>query len=94
MKLPAGRGDDSGGTMKLNKSLHDLEQPWRSWNAKVVKDLEYCGFEQGMVDPCGFRLMDGNIVKILLVDRVDDVLVICNEEDCEKLARDLTEVSH
>lgn len=40
-----------------------------------------------MADLCAFRLMDGNVVKILLVINVDDVLVVCSKEDGEKLAR-------
>lgn len=85
MKLPVGRGD-SGGTAKLSKSLCGLKQASRCWNAKMVKDLKDCGFDQCTADPCVPRLMDSKVVKILLAVHVDDILVVCSEEDCEKSA--------
>lgn len=38
-----------------------------------------------MTDPCVFRLVDGKVVKI----HADDILVVFNEEGCEKWTRDL-----
>lgn len=69
--------------MKLNKGLYGLKQASRSWNAKRPKDLKHCGFEQCVADPFAFRIMNGKVVKILLVIHADDILLVYSEEDCD-----------
>lgn len=69
MKLPAECDDDSGHTVKPNKSLFGLKHASRTWSAKMVKDLRV------------FRLMHDGEVNILLVIHVDGILVVCNKED-------------
>ena len=56
---------------------------------KLGKTLKGLGFEQSLIDPCVFRLMDGDEVKVLIVVHVDDMFVVGTENVCNKLAEDL-----
>ncbi|CAM9845102.1 unnamed protein product, partial [Sphacelaria rigidula] len=58
------------------------------WFGKRGKPLEILGFEQSLVNPCIYRLMDGEI-KVLIVVHVDAMFVMGDEAVCNKLVVDL-----
>lgn len=70
--------------------FYGLKQASRTRNAKLVHDLKTMGFEQCSTDPCVFRVMDGALVEILLVVHVDDVLLLCDWENCGGIHAALT----
>ena len=61
--------------VKLNNSLYGLTQASRQWYALLKKCLLASGFEQCLADSCGFRLIRGGIVVLILVVHVDDIFV-------------------
>lgn len=54
-----------------------------------MKELLEYDFEQSMPDPLCFRLLDEHFVGILIVIHVNDMLVTCVEENCERLTEAL-----
>ena len=89
MKLPAGCGEQSKRTAKLEREIHGLKQSGRQWGHLCADTLIADGFEQCKADPCIFRkVVDGVVVMIVGV-YVDDRLVGGSEEDCESLLASL-----
>ena len=85
MKLPAGCGEQSKRTVKLERAIYGLKQSGRQWGHLGADNLIADGFEQCKADPCIFRkVVDGVAVMIVGV-YVDDLLVGGSEEDCESL---------
>ncbi|CAM9372171.1 unnamed protein product [Sphacelaria rigidula] len=76
MRLPPGSGERSGTIVHLHKTLYGLKQAAREWYGKLGETLKGLGFEQSLIDPCVFRLMDGEEVKVLIVVHVDDMFVV------------------
>ena len=66
-----------------------LKQAAREWSGKLGKTLKGLGFEQSLIDPCVFRLMDGDEVRVLIVFHIDDMFVVGTETVQNKLAEDL-----
>ncbi|CAN0066305.1 unnamed protein product [Sphacelaria rigidula] len=89
MRLPPGLGERSGTVVHLHKTLYGLKQAAREWYGKLGKTLDGLGFEQSLIDPCVFRLMDGEEVRILIVVHVDDMFVVGAESVCNKMTEDL-----
>ena len=52
--------------------------------------LKKQGFEQCLVDPCIFRLMGDEGVKMILAVHVDDMIVVGRGQDCENLRASLS----
>ena len=89
MKLPAGCGEQSKRTAKLERAIYGLKQSGRQWGDLCADTLIADGFEQSKADACIFRkVVDGVLVMIVGV-YVDDLLVGGSEEDCESLLASL-----
>ena len=89
MKLPAGCGEESKRTAKIERAIYGLKQSARQWGHSCADTLIADGFEQCKADPCIFRkVVDGVVVMIVGV-YVDDLLVGGSEEDCESLLASL-----
>ena len=70
MRLPPGLGERSGTiVVHLRKTLYGLKQAAREWYGKLGRTMKGLGFEQSLIDPCVFRLMDGGAVKVLFTPR-------------------------
>ena len=55
----------SGKVVRLNKAPHGLKQSGSSWYKLLSSTLVECGFEQCLVDPCVFRMMDRRDAAVL-----------------------------
>lgn len=64
---------------RLNKSLYGLKQAARVWNETVKTLLRKLGFQQSESDACLF-MMKLNSEWIYLLIYVDDMLVVCKDE--------------
>ena len=91
MLLPQGCGRLSGMIFKLSKSLYGLKQPSRQWHARLTKFLLFLGFLQCLADACLFRLEEGRVVMIIVV-QVDDIFAVGGTEKCDQFGRDLNEM--
>ena len=92
MRLPQVCKEDSGKFVMLNRSLYGLKQAGREWSSLLSSTLIKLGFERCMADPCVCRLMDGEVVRTLMLAHVDDLLVVSSYEDCMLLRDQLSEV--
>jgi len=69
---------------RLLKALYGCVQASKLWYNKLTKFLHALGYEQSPTDPCIMRkIVDGNVY--LLVIYVDDILVLANEEEMERI---------
>ncbi|CAM9968957.1 unnamed protein product [Sphacelaria rigidula] len=91
MQLPSGLGKRCGTIIQLRKTLYDLPQAAREWFGKLGRTLGSLVFEQSLLvaDPCIYRLVDGEELKVLIVTHVDDMFVMGDEAEGNKLATDL-----
>ena len=55
----------------------------------LKKCLLASGFEQCLADSCGFRLIRGGIVVLILVVHVDDIFAVGKKERCDHFGEDL-----
>ncbi|CAM9481221.1 unnamed protein product [Sphacelaria rigidula] len=67
MRLSPSLGERSGTVVHMSKSVYRIPQAAREWFGKLGETLKGLGFEQSLVDPCIYRLMDGEEVKVLIV---------------------------
>ena len=89
MKLPAGCGEQSKKTAKLERAIYGLKQSGRQWGHLCTDTLIADGFERSKSDSCIFRkVVDGVVVMIVGV-YVDDLLIGGSEKDCESLLASL-----
>ena len=89
IKLPAGCGEQSKRTAKLERAFYGLKQSGRQWGHLCADTLIADGFEQCKADPCIFRKVVDGVVVIIFGVYVDDLLVRGSEEDCESLLASL-----
>ncbi len=89
LRLPPGCENDSGSTVRLNKSIYGLKQAGRAWNSLLTSTLKEQGFSQNLADPCTVRLMDGPQVEMILAVHVDDMIVVGTKADCDHLRESL-----
>ncbi|XP_019161170.1 PREDICTED: uncharacterized protein LOC109157786 [Ipomoea nil] len=79
MVLPPGfQGEKPNQVCKLLRSLYDLKQASRQWNAKLTATLLRDGFKQAAVDPSLFTKGIGRDYIALLI-YIDDILVASSE---------------
>ncbi|CAM9877309.1 unnamed protein product [Sphacelaria rigidula] len=76
MWLPPGLGERSGTVVHLRKSSYGIREAAQKWFGKLRKTLKDLGFDQSLIDPCTYRMMDGKEVKVLIVVHVDDLFVV------------------
>lgn len=68
---------------KLVKSLYDLKQAFRQWNAKLMEALINSGYSQSHLDYSLFTKRRGTTLMIILV-YVDDLLITSNDHELIK----------
>ncbi|CAN0422559.1 unnamed protein product, partial [Discosporangium mesarthrocarpum] len=90
VRLPSGRGDLSGKTVRLHRALYGCKQSSRAWNMHLTATLQSFGFEQSEADPCLFRYMDEEEVPLLVVTHVDDMIAAGSVGDCDALCEALS----
>ena len=88
-KLPAGCGEQSKRTAKLERTIYGLKQSERQWGHLCADTLIADGFEQCKADSFIFRkVVDGVVVMIVGV-YVNDLILGGSEKDCESLLASL-----
>lgn len=75
---------------RLLKALYGCVQASKLWFDKLIKFLRSEGYEQSPIDPCVMRKVVGDRVWLLLIC-VDDILVIADKEEIERLKTRFTE---
>jgi hypothetical protein len=65
---------------KLQKSLYGLKQSPRAWNQKLDAFLKSIEFMKSEADPSVYVAQVGN-VKFLIVVYVDDLILVCNNQN-------------
>ena len=78
MRLPIGVGERSVIIVRLRKSIwiYGLRQAAGERCAKLGSTLACPAFERSLTDPCIYRPMDGEELKIPVLAHVDDTLDI------------------
>ncbi|CAM9112214.1 unnamed protein product, partial [Sphacelaria rigidula] len=66
MRLPPGLSGRSGTFVHLRNRLYGTRQAAREWFGELGKTLKTLGLDQSLVDPCIYRLMNGEKVKVLI----------------------------
>ena len=87
--LPAGYGEQSKRTPKLERAICGLKQSGRHWGHLCADTLIADGFEQSKADPCISRKVVVGVVVMIVGVYVDDLLVGGSEEHCESLLASL-----
>ena len=87
--LPPGCGELSGKVVKLGRSLYGLRQSSRTWHIHLMRGLKCLGFESCAADACVMRLVEHNLVVVIVVVHVDDIFSIGLKSRCGKFGVDL-----
>ncbi|CAB1104669.1 unnamed protein product [Ectocarpus sp. CCAP 1310/34] len=74
IKLPPDCESMSGKLVRLDKSLCGLRQASKTFQKRLVSDLNKIGFEQSLSDPCVLRFIMGDEVMGMVAIHVDDIL--------------------
>jgi len=78
MQQPEDFNDNEKLVCKLNKSLYDLKQSSRLWNAKFNDFMTRIGFDRTESDQCLYIRTRKEILCYILL-YVDDLLIICSD---------------
>ena len=89
IRLPPGCGEISGKVVKLGRSLYSLRQSPRRWHNHLMRGLKYPGFEPCAADACVMRLIEHNVVVMVVVAHVDYIFSIGLKSRCDKFGVDL-----
>ena len=82
MKLPYGYGKRTGKVVKVDGVLYGIRQAGRQWSAVLCQtSVDEYGMEQCRADPCVYRKIVEEVLKLILVVRVDDILSQWEEGD-------------
>ena len=76
--------------MRLNRSLHGLEQADISWHILLVTRLKSLRFEPSLADPCGSRFIEAGSVSIIAVVHVNDIFAVGCKERWARFGEDLS----
>ena len=82
MKLPDVCGDMPGKIVRLNRSLHGLNQSGRQWAGILIETVVEYGVEQCSTDPCVFRMVVDGHVELIMAIHVDDIVIAGSDEVC------------
>ena len=74
----------------LLKALYGYVQASKLWFDKLIKFLKQEGYKQSPIDPCVMRRIVGDKVWLLLI-YVDDILVIADRAEIERLQKRFTD---
>jgi len=75
---------------RLLKALYGCVQASKLWFDKLIRFLRSEGYEQSPTDPCVMRkIVDGKICLLLIY--VDDILVIAQRDEIDRLQKRFTE---
>ena len=81
MKLPYDCGERTEAVVKLDRALYGIKQAGRQWSAVLCQILvDEHSMEQCRADPCVYRKIVEGVVKLILVEHVDDILVSGKKE--------------
>ena len=89
IRLPPGWSEISGKVVKLGRSLYGLRQSSRIWHNHLMRGLKCLGFESCAADACVMRLIEHDVVVMILVVQVDDIFSIGLKSRCDKFDVDL-----
>ena len=89
IRLPPGCGEISGKVVKPGRSLYGLRQSPRTWHNHFMRALKCLGFESCASDACVMRLIEHNVVVMVVVVHVDDIFSIGLKSRCDKFGVDL-----
>ena len=57
----------------------------------LTSALKKLGFQRCLSDPCIFRFLEGNDVRMIVGVHVDDMIAVSSEEDCLWLQKSLVD---
>ena len=89
IRLPPGYGEISGKVVKLGRSLYGLRQSSRTWHSHLMRGFKGLGFESCAADACVMRLIEHNVVVMVVIVHVDDIFSIGLKSRCDKFGVDL-----
>ena len=89
IRLPLGCGEISDKVVKLGRSLYGLRQSSRTWNNHLMRGLKCLGFESCAADACVIRLIEHDVVVMVVVVHVDNIFSIGLKSRCDKFGVDL-----
>ena len=89
IRLPPGCGEISGKVVKLGRNFYGLRQSSRTWHNHLMRDLKCLGFESCAADECVMRLVEHNVVVMVVVVHVDDIFSIGLKSRCDRSGVDL-----
>lgn len=78
IKCPEGYSIPDSKTMRLRKSIYDLRQSPKCWNATFDKFVASLGFVKSKADPCLYVLHRGDEIVYMLL-YVDDIIMSSNK---------------
>ena len=84
IRLPPACGEISGKVVKLGRSLNGLRQSSRTWHNHLMRGLKCLEFESCAADACVMRLIEHNVVVMVVVVHVDDIFSIELKSSCDK----------
>ena len=89
IRLPLGCGEISEKVVKLGRSLYGLRQSSRTWHNHLMRGLKCLGFESCAADACVMRLIEHDVVVMVVVVHVDYIFSIGLKSRCDKFGVDL-----
>ena len=89
IRLPPGCSEISGKVVKLGRSLYGLRQSSRTRDNHLMRGLKCLGFESCAANACVMRLIEHNVVVMVVVVHVDDIFSIGLKSRCDKFGVDL-----
>ena len=89
IRFPPGCGEISGKVVKLERSLYGLRQSSRTWHNHLMRGLKCLGFESCAADAYVMRLIEYNVVVMVVAVHVDDIFSIELKSRCDKFGADL-----
>ena len=89
IRLPPVCGEIPCKVVKLGRSLYGLRQSSRTWHNHLMRGLKCLGFESSAADACVMRLIEHNMVLMVVVVHVDDIFSIGLKSRCDKFGVDL-----
>ena len=89
IRLPPGCGEISDKFVKLGRSLYGLRQSPRTSHNHLMRGLKCLGFESCAADARVMRLIEHNVVVMVVVVHVDDIFSIGLKSRCDTFGVDL-----
>ena len=91
LRMPQGCRALSRKVVKQGRSLYGLKQASRTWHNHLARGMRSLGFEQCAADACVIRLVEDDMVSMLVVVHVDDIFSIGRKSRCDQFGRDFNQ---